>query len=543
MRDDQHGAPLHEVAQRLLDHELALGIEVRRRLVEDQDRRILEEGAGDGQALALAAAEPHAALAHQRGVALRAGQDELLGVGLARRAVDRLGRRRRVAVGDVVLDRVAEEKRLLRHHRDLGAQRGLGEVADVVAVERDAAAADVVEARHQIDQGRLARSAHAHERHHLAAPDVQRDVAQGELGRAGIAERDVLEPQRLAEAEQGVGVGPVGDGRRQVEDLEHALDRRGRLLDGVHDARELPHRPVDQGQRRDEGEEIAGGHGAGDHLVAAVQQRAHEAEGGQHFHERLGDLVGAVVLERQVEQPAVHPLEALGLVTLAAEGLDDLHARERFVQQHVQLGDLLLRALVDTVQPAADRPHGQSDEGKDDQRDHGQPPLAHYHDRQQRDDHGDLPDGHDQHRGGHAGQPVDVGDDPRHQLGGVQAGEERQRHPLDVRVERVAQGGDHALADGGHQIGLAVAREPLDQVGPQQQQGNDLEHVLVPADEDVVERGLDQPGDRALHPGHDERQQRAQHQHGEVRPHERQQATVDEQDVSHARPAAATICR
>ena len=58
--------------------------------------------------------------------------------------------------------------------RDLGAQRGLSEITDVVAVDRDAAAGDVVEARHQVDQGRLARAAHAHERHHLAAPDVQR---------------------------------------------------------------------------------------------------------------------------------------------------------------------------------------------------------------------------------------------------------------------------------------------------------------------------------------------------------------------------------
>ena len=81
--------PLHELAQRLLDHELALGVEVGGGLVEDQDGRILEERARDGEALALAAAEPHAALAHQRPVALGQAGDELLRVRLARRAVDR----------------------------------------------------------------------------------------------------------------------------------------------------------------------------------------------------------------------------------------------------------------------------------------------------------------------------------------------------------------------------------------------------------------------------------------------------------------------
>ena len=47
-------------AHRLLAHR----VEVRRRLVQDQDRRVLQEGARDGHALALAARELRAALAH-----------------------------------------------------------------------------------------------------------------------------------------------------------------------------------------------------------------------------------------------------------------------------------------------------------------------------------------------------------------------------------------------------------------------------------------------------------------------------------------------
>jgi len=53
-------------------------------------------------------------------------------------------------------------------------------------------------------------------------------------------------------------------------------------------------------------------------------ERAMMAEGAAP-HERVGDLVGAVVLERQAEQPLVHAVEALGLVGLASERLDDLH--------------------------------------------------------------------------------------------------------------------------------------------------------------------------------------------------------------------------
>ena len=60
-------------AHRLLAHR----VEVRRRLVEDQDRRVLEERAGDRHALALAARELRAALAHDRVEAVRQRRHEL----------------------------------------------------------------------------------------------------------------------------------------------------------------------------------------------------------------------------------------------------------------------------------------------------------------------------------------------------------------------------------------------------------------------------------------------------------------------------------
>ena len=49
------GAAVHQAIERLLHQRLAFGIERRGRLVEQQDRRVLQDGAGDGDALALAA--------------------------------------------------------------------------------------------------------------------------------------------------------------------------------------------------------------------------------------------------------------------------------------------------------------------------------------------------------------------------------------------------------------------------------------------------------------------------------------------------------
>ena len=61
--------PSISAEQLVLDRELDLAVERRGRLVEDQDRRVLEDHARDRDALALAARELDAALADVRVVA------------------------------------------------------------------------------------------------------------------------------------------------------------------------------------------------------------------------------------------------------------------------------------------------------------------------------------------------------------------------------------------------------------------------------------------------------------------------------------------
>src|SRR3954465_12492452 len=57
VRDDEGGAPLHDLLERELELALGRGVERARRLVEDQHRRVLEQRPGDREALALAAGE------------------------------------------------------------------------------------------------------------------------------------------------------------------------------------------------------------------------------------------------------------------------------------------------------------------------------------------------------------------------------------------------------------------------------------------------------------------------------------------------------
>ena len=84
--DGDHRLAAHQQLQLALDRRLDLAVERRGRLVEHQDRRVLQQHAGDGDALALAARELDAALADMRVIAapaLRVGQpgDEVVRLG------------------------------------------------------------------------------------------------------------------------------------------------------------------------------------------------------------------------------------------------------------------------------------------------------------------------------------------------------------------------------------------------------------------------------------------------------------------------------
>ena len=76
VRDHDRGAALADQVERRLDLLLGVRIERRGRLVEDQDRRRLEDGAGDRHALLLAARELQPALADHGLVAVGQALDE-----------------------------------------------------------------------------------------------------------------------------------------------------------------------------------------------------------------------------------------------------------------------------------------------------------------------------------------------------------------------------------------------------------------------------------------------------------------------------------
>src|SRR5919109_3790555 len=134
------------------------------RLVEDENRRILQQDARDRDALLLAAGEAIAALPHDGLQTVGEGGDQV--VDLCRTTcldqlfVGRVGPR----VTEVVRDGVVVEVRVLRDDPDGARQAGQRDVADVAAVYAHGTFGDVEDARNQHRDRRLARTRRADER-------------------------------------------------------------------------------------------------------------------------------------------------------------------------------------------------------------------------------------------------------------------------------------------------------------------------------------------------------------------------------------------
>ena len=129
----------------------------------------------------------------------------------------------RTAVADVISQRTVQQRGVLGHHADLVAQRGLGDFSNVLSVDQNAPALQVVKAQQQVRQGRFSRPGAAN----------QADLFTGFDGQAKTIEDvfalpfclGILEAQRI-EDDLAVGHGQRFGGGR--------VFHRRLLGDGVH---------------------------------------------------------------------------------------------------------------------------------------------------------------------------------------------------------------------------------------------------------------------------------------------------------------------
>ena len=273
MGDDDGGAALEHGVHRPLDPRLALGIEVRGRLVEHEHPRSGVECPRQREKLAFARRQRHPTLVHERVEPVRQPVDQLVEPdGAARLAhgvePGRVVGRFRATEGDVVGDGAGEQERLLRHDAELAAQRRERDVAHVVAVDADRTRGDVVEAGDELGDGRLPGAGRADERHGLTGGDLDRDVVQhrnlGLVGEADVVERD-------GARDEGKIEGVLCFEHRGLGSEQHLQLQRGRppRLVGAVELDELLDRGEERGEVQDEGGERADRDTALQHHVPA----------------------------------------------------------------------------------------------------------------------------------------------------------------------------------------------------------------------------------------------------------------------------------
>ena len=149
MGDHDDRAAFHQLSQGVNHKVLRFGVECRRRLVQDHDRAIANDGARNANTLTLAARKRVPAFAYDSVVTMRHAADEFVGIGYFRGGNDLFVGCAGAPVGDVFANCPAEQNRLLQYEANLGPQRVKLEGCDIVAIDQNASTTGIVEAREQ----------------------------------------------------------------------------------------------------------------------------------------------------------------------------------------------------------------------------------------------------------------------------------------------------------------------------------------------------------------------------------------------------------
>lgn len=328
--DEEGGAAAHGAFHGLEDFVLGARIDGRGGVVEDEDLRVEQQGARDGDALSLAAGEVHAGFAEHGVVAVLELGDEVVRAGDARGAFDLFARGCRMAEGDVRGDGVREEEVVLEDDADVRAERLHRKVVQRDAVEGDASGGRVVEARDEREQGGLAGAGGAGDGDGLAGLGDEGDVVQ-HGGAVTKTEGDMLEGDASAHLGRVDGVGARGDVFRRVQNLKDAPGAVEALLHIVHESGEV------RDLRGELLEQSGAEHEAGaereflvDDEPAAVAEHDHHREIVQPVEDRPVKAEFAVDLLFAVADGGDGFAEAARLAILDGEGLDRLHALDAF---------------------------------------------------------------------------------------------------------------------------------------------------------------------------------------------------------------------
>lgn len=152
VRNDEGSGPCLQLSERLLDAGFGLHVDGAGGIVKDQDRCLFHESPGQAGPLLLAAGKPYAALTHHGFVTLLQRRDELLRLRGDRCFTHAFDGRVLLSVGEVAIERVREQERLLRYKPHAASKLLEVQLPHVDPVYQHLSLAGVEEPRDEIHQ-------------------------------------------------------------------------------------------------------------------------------------------------------------------------------------------------------------------------------------------------------------------------------------------------------------------------------------------------------------------------------------------------------
>ena len=151
VRYDQHRSDVLHLFHGILDQKLGFGVDVRRRLVKDHDRRLMDDGTRKREKLALAGGEVVSSLPHRLVEAVIQLIDKLVSIHVMADVHDLLIGNPLLAENNVAADRSRVQEDIQQHLADFFPQGIDLELSDVEAVDQNLTLLELVD---QADQGK-----------------------------------------------------------------------------------------------------------------------------------------------------------------------------------------------------------------------------------------------------------------------------------------------------------------------------------------------------------------------------------------------------
>ena len=264
-------------------------------------------------------------------------------------------------------------------------QRLARDLADVDAVDGDAALVGHVETQDQVEERALARAARTDDRDRLADVELETEIVEHRLLRALILEGDALEGDVMGDARQVRRAGPVGAARRLVKqflDVPDRRRRRNRHRKEMHDVGDVV---GDLPERAFEGDEGADGDLALGREIRAERQhhQMQQQHGDRHraLHHGGEEHGGGVFVARLI----VAQLEPAEGAAMQGESLDHRLRRDVLLHHAEQAGFVDLLLVIGLHRFRRENARADQRDRKHQQRHRGELPVQKQHQDDARD--------------------------------------------------------------------------------------------------------------------------------------------------------------